>query len=256
MANKPRSEKKAEKERREQEVLNRVFTLFLAGIAAECYVLLIYNKFVRGVVQDVAAYSYVVEYGRYIGALVMIAGLVLAVWKRQERSGRIGAAVAAAGAFFAFANILMFAVHPQGTIFLCTLIPILTVLGLVYFLFQREFFFDSVILGGTLFTLWLCRRGLGTENWNTKVTVGSILVLVGLAAAAGGLYFLQKAGGKFKNWQIFPKSCDYRPLYGSVAVSFVTIAAALVVPASAFYAMWIVGVAIFALAIYYTTKLM
>ncbi len=256
MANKPRSEKKAEKERREREVLDRVFTLFLAGIAAECYVLLIYRKFVRGVVQDMATYSYVVEYGRYIGTLVMIAGLVLAVWKRQERSGRIGAAIAAAGAFFAFANILMFAVHPQGTIFLCTLIPILTVLGLVYFLFQREFFFDSVILGGTMFTLWLCRRGLGTENWNTKVTAGALVVLVGLGAVTGVLRYLQQQNGVFRGRQVFPKGCDYRLLYGSVAVAFVTIAAALAVPASAFYTMWVVGVAIFALAIYYTTKLM
>ena len=38
--------------------------------------------------------------------------------------------------------------------------------------------------------------------------------------------------------------------------AFAVILLALIVPATAFYTMWIMGVGLFALAVYYTTKLM
>lgn len=256
MANKPNPNKRAEKMRREQEALNRVFTLFLVGLAAECYLLLLYNKFAHGLVQEIATFSYILEYAVYAGLAAMIVGIVLAVWKWKEPARQIGLWVLGIGAFFAFTSKLSLEIYPKGTDFLCVLVPILTVLGLVYCLFQRECFFNVTVLSGAIFTLWVCRRGLGTLNWNTKVTVGAVVVLIGLAAAGVLLWFLRKAGGQWKGFQIFPKDCDYRVIFATLALAFAAILLALVLPATAFYTMWILGVALFGLAVYYTTKLM
>ena len=49
---KSRAEKRADKLQREQEALNRVFRIFLIGIAAECYVLFLYARFVKGNAQQ------------------------------------------------------------------------------------------------------------------------------------------------------------------------------------------------------------
>ena len=256
MANKPNSKKREEKQRREQEALSRVFNIFLIGIAAECYLLLLYNKFVNGSGQEMAAMSYVVEYLGYAGVLVAMVGIVMAVWKRRERGGRAGLWLLGVGVFFAFTGLIALNIYPQGTTFLCVLIPILTVLGLVYCLFQREFFFNTVVLSGAIFTLWLCRRGLGTVNWNTKVTVGVIVVLVGLVAAAALLRVLQTRGGKWGELRIFAPACDYRVIYGVLALTFVSLLLALALPVTAYYTMWVLGALLFGLAVYYTTKLM
>lgn len=256
MANKPNHDKRAEKLRREQEALNRVFTLFLVGLAAECYLLLLYNKFAHGVVQEIATFSYILEYVFYAGLAAVIVGIVLTVWKWREPTRQIGLWVLGIGVFFAFTSKLSLEIYPKGTDFLCVLVPILTVLGLVYCLFQRECFFNVMVLSGAIFTLWVCRRGLGTLNWNTKVTVGVIVVLIGLAAAGAAAYYLQKQEGIWRGFQIFAKSCNYRMIYGTLAVAFISILLALVLPVTAFYTMWLLGIALFGLAVYYTTKLM
>ena len=256
MANKPNPQKRAEKQRREQEALNRVFNIFLIGIAAECYLLLLYNKFVNGTAQEMVTFSYVIEWLGYAGVLAAMAGAVLAVWKRRERGGRVGLWLLGGGVFFALTALVALNIFPQGTVFLCVLVPILTVFGLVFFLFQREFFFNALVLGGAMFTLWLCRKGLGTLNWNTKVTAGAVVVLVGLAAAAAALRLLQTAGGAWKGLRIFGRTCDYRVMYATLGVAFAAVLLALVLPATAYYTMWALGAGLFALAVYYTTKLM
>jgi len=257
MANKPNSnEKRMEKRRKEQEVLNRVFTIFLVGIAAECWLLMVYNKFANGVVQEMVRWSYVVEYAGYLGVVAAMVGVVLAVWKRQESLGRLGLWLAGAGVFFALTGLISMNIYPEGATYLCVAVPIVIVMGLVYCLFQREFFFNALVMVGAIFTLWLCRKGLGTVNWNLKVTVGVVLVLAALAAAAVLIRALQKKDGQWKGVTVFAKTCDYRVIYGVLAISFGVILLALVLPATAYYTMWAMGVALFALAVYYTTKLM
>ena len=45
-------------------------------------------------------------------------------------------------------------------------------------------------------------------------------------------------------------------LYIAYALSFVAILLAMVVVSTTYYSMWVLGVALFAFAVYYTTKLM
>ena len=260
MANQPNSKKRAEKLRQEQEALNNVFRLFLIGIVAETYLLIIYNKFVKGTPQDLINCSYFIQAIGVAGGIALVLGLVLSLvfWKKAK-ARKIFQIVAAAGAFFGVSSAIMSAVYPGGTIFMTVLVPILTVLGLVYYLFQPEFFLTSILLSGSIFTLWVCSKGIGTINWNTKVTVGAVLVLLGLVAVAALTRMVEKNDGKWigkSGMRLFTPGCPYKMLYLTYAACFVTILLALVMVATTYYTIWILGILLFALAVYYTSRLM
>ena len=110
-----------------------------------------------------------------------------------------------------------------------------------------------------MFTLWVLRKGLGTANWNAKVIAGGVVVLIGLAAVAFLTYKISQKDGKWPykgNFRVFSAGCPYTVLYATYGVAAAAILLALVFSASIYYTMWAVGIALFALAVYYTTKLM
>ena len=257
---KSRSENRADKLQREQEALNRVFRIFLIGIAAECYVLFLYARFVKGNAQQLLNARAAVQWLGWIGLAAAAAGLALSIVKKQDQKlFRAGLWTFGVGAFFALSSPLMYFVFPQGTLLLCVGIPILTVFGLVYYLFQHEFFFSCIVLGGSMFTLWVLRKGLGTANWNTKVIAGAVVVLIGLAVVAALTFQISKKDGKWPykgDFRVFSSGCPYGVLYATYGVAAAVILAALIAASTIYYTMWVVGVVLFGLAVYYTTKLM
>ena len=68
-----------------------------------------------------------------------------------------------------------------------------------------------------------------------------------LAAAA----LLTKSGRLGK---LLPTDADPLPIYVACGLSAVAVAVALISTAAAYYAMWILAVVVFALAVYYTVK--
>lgn len=260
MAKQPNSNKRLEKQRQEQKALTKVYNIFLLGIVAECYLLLMYNRYVNGTVDQVLTMATIFTWLGYLGAAAFAGGAIMGLIKKLSPLARkVGHWMLGCGAFFAITSTILYNIYPDGTIFLCVLVPILTVLGLVYYLFQREFFLTTVIMSGSIFTLWVCRKGLGTQNWNTKVTLGASVVLIGLAALAFVTWQIQKKNGHWigaPNVRIFGSGCPYKLLYLTYLVCFVCIALAFVVVTTTYYTMWLLGILLFVQAVYYTTKLM
>ena len=258
---KSRSENRADKLQREQEALSRVFRIFLIGIAAECYVLFMYARFVKGNAQQLLTAVAACKWIGWLGAAAAAAGLVLLVVKKQDRQLRRGGLwVFGTGLFLALSSAMMYFLFPQGSLLLCVAIPIFTVFGLIYYLFQHEFFLSCVILGGAMFTLWVLRRGLGSVSWSGAVIAGAVVVLAGLAAAAALTFQISKKDGKWpfkgSDVRLFSPGCPYKVLYATYAAAFAVILLAMALPASIFYTMWGMGILLFGLAVYYTTKLM
>ena len=260
MAKQPNNSKRLEKQRQEQKALTKVYNIFLLGIAAECYLLLMYNRYVNGTVEQMLTMATIFTWLGYLGAAAFVGGLIMSLIKKlSPLARRIGHWMLGCGAFFAITSTILYNIYPDGTVFLCVLVPILTVLGLVYYLFQREFFLTTVIMSGSIFTLWVCRKGLGTPNWNTKVTLGAAVVLIGLAALAFVTRQVEKKDGRWigaPNVRIFAPSCPYKMLYLTYLVCFVAIALAFVLVTTTDYTMWLLGILLFVQAVYYTTKLM
>lgn len=260
MAKQPDNKKRLEKQRQEQNALNKVYHIFILGIAAECYLLLMYNRYVNGTPQQLLTMASVITWLGYIGAVAFVGGAIMSLVKTLSPIAcKVGHWMLGCGGFFALSSLILYNIYPDGTTFLCVLVPILTVLGLVYYLFQREFFLTTVIMSGSIFTLWVCRKGLGTQNWNTKVTLGAAVVLIGIAAVAFVTWQVEKKNGHWigaPNVRIFSTNCPYKLLYATYLVCFLTIALAFVVVTTTYYTMWLLGLLLFVQAVYYTTKLM
>ena len=110
MAKKSISQKRTERQQQENQALNRVFLVFLLGLAAECYLFFVYRGYVVGTVSAMLAWRNVLRYGAVIGLVLLIAGAALAVMsykKGDRKKGAIFCWAAGEGAFFAVSGWIM-----------------------------------------------------------------------------------------------------------------------------------------------------
>src|SRR5699024_994272 len=137
-----KNQQKLTREQRDNQVLGRVFRLFLLGIVAECLLFFINDLYINGTAQSLVGIYYSLPYAAAAGFVVLAVGLALLIWKRDVSplSRKIFGWTAGVGAFVGICSLVLRLVYPNGGTYLCVVIPILTVLGMVFLLFQREFF--------------------------------------------------------------------------------------------------------------------
>ena len=114
------------------------------------------------------------------------------------------------------------------------------------------FFITCLMLHGnnkgiTLVLLWICRRVGASQYLGMYVKVVSVVYL-----AAAVIITLLAKQGKLK--KLLPASADLLQVYAACGLTVVSIAAALISTAAAYYVMWALGIVVFALAVYYTVK--
>lgn len=246
----------AQRQEHESAALKHIFNTFLLGLAAECYLFIVYRGYIAGTVDSLLAWDNILKILMWLGAAALVGGSGLALVKRSDEKLRTGGICAAlAGAFFALSGWVMTTFFDIGVITMCTVVPVVTVLMLIFFLYQRECFVNTLLLAGTLFTVWVCGRGL-VGQWSTLVTIGTVAVVAALAAFAFLLGKIRKNGGKIKSLQIFPADCDYRVVYLVTGVCAVLALLALLLPGTSYYLVWAAVVVLFAELTFYTTKLM
>jgi len=232
--------------------------LFISGFCAELYLLIMQRFFVNGTVQEIVYSSYVVEALMYVGLALFVAGAVLKYLRRKAGSSHAANWLLAVGIFLAAANKAMLTVYPAAAVSLCIVVPIILIVGVAFFLYQREFFFSLCALVLSVGACWLCTKGLGNQNWNTVVIAASVAVLLLIAvffaasfSAAKKKGILEIAGRKFRMLSV---SFNRPLLYGAYALGALAVAAALV--GYGYYCIWVLCIVIFALAVYYTIRLM
>ena len=259
MAKKSISQKRAERQQQENQALSRVFLVFLLGLAAECYLFLVYRNYVVGTVPAMLAWRNVLKYGGIIGLVLLLAGAAGAALYFRKGEGKKGAAAcwcAGVGAFFAMSGWIMSTFYPAGVTVMCVMVPVLTVLGLVLFLYQREGFLTTLALCGSFLAGWVCGDGLDSPNWRIPIIIGAVLGLLILAALALLVRKAQQDEGKLMGLRVLPVDCAYKVVYAGLAVCFVCVLAALVYAPAAYYILWALGIAVFVEMVYFTTKMM
>ena len=98
---KPSSQKRAAKERQDNRTLNRIYYVFLLGLAAECYLILAYRGFAFGNIGSTLAWNKFLNVAMWVGLALLAAGAGAAVWKKKDRKLRtIMTWAAGVGAFF------------------------------------------------------------------------------------------------------------------------------------------------------------
>lgn len=160
-------------------------------------------------------------------------------------------AIAAGGLLLCSYVILNF--RDAGLRMMFWMVPAWAALALVYYLYQREFFFSAVISGLGLLGLWFVRHA-------SPLGLYTILVVVVLVLLTLGLFLLKKKNGLFQlgkgKARLLPAEANYSLIFLSFVVSLVVIALAAFVGGSmAYYLLYAMVAWLFALLVYYTVKM-
>lgn len=221
---------------------------FLVGCVAELYLMIVRRYYVNGSAeQQIAWFDSYLKTFILVGVAVFAVGAVLSYLWRQNKKTRIYAwMLGGFGVFLAAASALILWNMSSLTL-LSTLVPVVMVLGIVWSLYDRECAMSLSLLGVSLFAVWICRRQLNSIYLGTFVKVAAAVLIVVLIVIA----ILAKQG---KLSKLLSAKADLTPVYTACALSIVALAAALVSPVIAYYAMWVLAIAVFGLAVYYTVK--
>lgn len=257
MAKKPESPKRAQRRMEERAALNHIYTSFMVGLGAECYLFLLYQLFIRGSVGATLFWAqWILPILTWTGVAAVIGGVVLALLKKQDKKLRkIGLIAAPTGLFVAVSSVIALKFFDVGLLGLCAGVAVATILALIYFLYHRECFLNTTVLAVALFVLWICGRALDS-SWKTVVVAGVAGIAVLLAAMCVLVARMSKHGGKLGELQIFSADCNYLMIYLVAAVAIVIMAAAVLAPSVIFYLIWAAVIVLFAELGYYTVKMM
>lgn len=256
---KPISQKRADKERTESRTLSRVYYVFLLGLAAECYLFMVYQGYAWGTVSSMLAWHKVLTAATWLGLVMLVGGIALGYLKRQDRKMRtIMSWVGGVGAFFFVSSwiITHFFSNSAGVTAMCIIVPILAVLALIYLLYQHECALSTVVLSGAMFSVWLRGASAYSDYWRVPVIAGCVVVVLGLAAVMLLANKARQNEGKLWGVRVFSLECDYRIVFAVLAVAALGVLLAAAAPVITYYLMWALGVLLFAELVYYTTKLM
>ena len=130
---------------------------------------------------------------------------------------------------------------------LSVVVTVLMVLTVIWAFYDRECSVALTALCGTMILLWVCRRLFNSLTMGVPVKVLSVVYVLLLA----GVCWLAK---NKKLGRLLPVGADLMPIYAATGLSAVAVVLALFSATVAYYAMWVLGVVVFALAVYYTVK--
>ena len=248
--------KDREELKRNNAPLNGALKFFIGGCLAEIYLLMVRKYYVNGNIDQMLSWDAAMPTLMGIGAALLALGVALAVlWKKERGWKRTAAWTAAfAGLFLSAGNWMVRAVYPTGVTVLTVLTAAAMLLGVLWCLYARECFFAMTILGTGLFATWVCRHGIGSQQWRVFVIAGACVYLLLLAAAFMAARKLERTDGMLGALRILPKETDGTVLMVSCGLSAAAVVLSLFSAAVAYYAIWVLGIVIFILAVYYTVR--
>lgn len=252
-------EARVAKKQKEDQALNRVLWWFGGTVVLEFFLLLLNRFYINFNADGVALARSIFRFLRVFAWVCFAASVATAAWwvVRRKRSGK----TFLPGALFITSLVLTVCClvagigRSMGVKFLYVCVPVMAVLALVYYLYQREFFLVAVLGGMVLFAMWLYRELI----YSHALTVHIIFLVMGVLtlAAAVLFYMLQKNDGMLGKLRVLPKKANYIPLYLAAAITAVSLALALILGATAAYVLLLLMVVwLFGIAVYYTVRLM
>lgn len=248
--------KRAERREKSERNMNRAVVLLIAGIVAEWYLLLVNRAYAHGNISQFIQWYDTLGVLRWVGLALLAAGVALYVLREKKPWFLwLGATLAGVGVFLTFTSICMRHVYPTSVTVMCVFVPVLMILGIVYLFYQAEFSVQATGLAMTLGALALLSR-----SQSRLVRACAVLALLGVAALFAGVFLLRKYGGVLKlggkRLRLFAPEMDYRLTLGVLGLSLVLLLITMIAPSAAFYTAWGLAFAAFALAVYYTVKLL
>jgi len=260
---KNRKQGKALRAKAEEAALNRILSWFVGGTVLE-FLLLLLNRFWNN--YTVSQIELRVALGTAVKILavaaLLCAGGAAAWWNGARKTGKKTNLPGLLSIFMLGLSLSCFAtwfLSSAGLRFAYIMVPVVVVLAMVYYLYQREFFLMlcQSVLG--IVGVWIC----GKSNGGMYSLVGYAyvaLAVVAIVLAALLCRKLQGTGGSLEDKsgrriKIFSTTANYALLYaGAILATAALLCAALGVSPSILYAVQVAWLLI--MAVYYTVKLM
>lgn len=247
---------KEEELKRDNAPLNGALKFFIGGCLAEIYLLMVRKYYINGNVDQMLGWDAAMPTLIGIGAVVLALGVILAVaWRKAAGWKRTLVWILIfVGLFFSAGNWLVRTVYPSGAMILCVITAAAMLLGVLWCLYERDCFYVMVVLGTGLVATWVCRHGMDNIYWKSYVIAGACVYLVLLAAVVLAARKVERADGMLGAVRVLPKDADCTILFATCGLSAAATVLSMFSAAVAYYALWVLGIAIFIMAVFYTVR--
>ena len=253
-------EKGKREQRHEQEdaAFNRMLLWLLGAVVVELFVLLVkqvYVNFIVGYTVVHVLWNFFRIF-TFLGAVLTVAGIVWTVLNyRKGKPAVVPCICTAAVAGLWVLSGLGYFLYDIGMNIMLILPAVAAVLIVVYFLYQRVFFLNTLITAGGLLVLWLHR-----QYYMDHPTMMRVLFAVGLVLLAAGLalsFLLHRGGGKLGGLRVMPAGTNYLMTWITCGVTALALVLALALgTAVGFYLLFVLVAWEFVQAVFYTVRLM
>ncbi len=255
-----KKEERLARKEREDQALNRVLWWFGGAVVLEFFVLLLNRYFINFNTRNFAAAAGIFRFLQIFSAvclaLAVVFGVLWMLWRKGQKKGTFLFGVCALIALALFLCAFIAGMWKDtGVQLLYVAVPVVAVLALVYYLYQREFFLVAIQGGVALFAMWAYTKLIYV---NAPLVYGILIAAAVLAVAAAALAaVLQRSKGRLGKKRILSKRCNYVPLYLASAVTLLAVILAFCFGISVAYGALLGVVAwLFGAAVYYTVHLM
>ena len=262
-----RKDEKVVQSQREDAVLGKVILWFLSAVVLE-FLLFLVNRFYINVrvatewgVPVMNAIHNIVRVLPFVGiivaALLVIRGVT---WKKKGKNAGKFAVAAVLSLVVALCSLIIWRFYDTGVKFLYVFVPVIAVLALIYYLYQREFFLSALICGMGGIGLWAVRKN-GLANHAVLMYVSLAIVVVAAVIMCAIAWSARKNKGIWtvngKSIKLFSVKANYVTLAVSCVLACACYAIGLFLGSTvAYYLLFVLAAWLVVLLVYHTVKLM
>lgn len=250
--------KREQRHDKEDATFNKMLFWLAGAVVAELVIMLLDRIYVNRLLGSAGqvALMYFFRVFLFLGAALVVAGAVWAVMRARGGKGvALPCACTAAAAGLWAVSVLAHFLFDVGLRIAMVLPALAAVLIVVFFLYQRVFFYNTMLAGGGLVALWLYRQYYLEHP--TMITVLFVAGFVALAVALVLSFVLRGSGGKLGGLRVVPADTSYLLTWITCVVTALVMALALVLGvAAAYYLLFALVAWLFIQAVFFTVKLM
>lgn len=253
--------KKGKREFRNKEedvVFNRMLLWLGGAVLVELLILLMQKLYVEMIFGPGLA-SVLFGFFQVFSIVGAVLAVGMAVWSvinlRAGKSAALPMSLAGAAALLWIISLVIYLLFDEGIRILMMLPAAGAVLILIFFLYQRPFFYNALLTAGGLLALWMHGKYyMDHPNLIRACVVGGVILLAGAAALA---FLLRKNDGKLAGIRVLPEGSNYMMTWLTCGVTAAAMVLALIlgVGLSQYLLYGLVGW-LFAQAVFFTVKMM
>ncbi len=238
-----------------KEKMNMLTVFFVVGVLLETYLLLVNRFYTQGTGAQMMTMSRVLVAMGLVGLVWAAVGVVL--HKGAGKMKPYSLYVCGSGVFVALTSLLCLKVNTAAAGMLSVAVPVVMLLAVVYILYVSDFFWLAVSMTASLGAVWYWRRCFAVSY----LRLSAVILMLLAVAVVGGIMVLTFRAMKNRGVvmlgerRIRMAEKDSKPallvLHG---ICLAVLLASAAVSSVALYGFLLLGVMLFASAVYYTVS--